>query len=294
MAEETVEAEEKDLIEILEPSSGPIDLTRYVDYVRDPAAGAIATFEGTTRDTFEGKRVVELRYEAYVPMATRRLAAVCAEARAAWPVLRVAVAHRLGTVGVGEASVFVAASAVHRAEAMEACRYVIDEVKASVPIWKKEVYENGEVWKENREFLERREAAVGPAQERKKAACCCGSKRHLHVAVGDLCLEILGVLPVDGAADGDALMTRATAMLPLCLMVLVFLRLLEGLDDEGRGGGDDGDLGLPVLGSIANVDIDDLGRIELRRHLGGDFRRREVRVGLFGRRLLRDDISSLL
>ncbi|THU70437.1 hypothetical protein C4D60_Mb08t24980 [Musa balbisiana] len=182
--EEKVEAEE-DLIEILEPSSGPIDLARYVDYVRDPAAGAIATFEGTTRDTFEGKRVVELRYEAYVPMAARRLAAVCAEARAAWPVLRVAVAHRLGTVGVGEASVFVAASAVHRAEAMAACRYVIDEVKASVPIWKKEVYENGEVWKENREFLERREAAVGSVPERKEAACCCGSKVRVDEAATD-------------------------------------------------------------------------------------------------------------
>lgn len=172
-------AEEKDLVEILDASYGPIDTIRYVDFVRDPAAGAIATFEGTTRDTFEGKSVVELRYEAYVPMAARRLAAVCAEARASWPLLRLAVAHRLGTVGVGEASVFVAASAVHRAEAMEACRYVIDEVKASVPIWKKEVYENGEVWKENREFRERMllHHEHGPAQKHNQTSNgCCGSK----------------------------------------------------------------------------------------------------------------------
>ncbi|KAG6481195.1 molybdopterin synthase catalytic subunit-like [Zingiber officinale] len=165
-------AAEMDLVDILDASSGPIDIARYVDFVRDPAASAIATFEGTTRDTFEGKLVEELRYEAYVPMAARRLAAICAEARGSWPLLRLAVAHRLGTVGVGEASVFVAASAVHRAEAMEACRYLIDEVKASVPIWKKEVYENGEVWKENKEFLERRAAhhEMDPAHELKETS----------------------------------------------------------------------------------------------------------------------------
>ncbi|WOL17212.1 hypothetical protein Cni_G26001 [Canna indica] len=106
-AAETVPAgEEKDLIEVLEASSGPIiNLTRYVDFVRNPAAGAIATFEGMTRDTFEVKRAVELR----------------------------------------DGGVKEAASAVRRVEAMEECRYIIDEVKASVSIWKKEVYENGEV-----------------------------------------------------------------------------------------------------------------------------------------------------
>ncbi|EHA8589722.1 Molybdopterin synthase catalytic subunit [Cocos nucifera] len=168
MAAEGEEAAE-DLIEILEASSMPIDLARYVNHVRDPAAGAIATFEGATRDTFEGKRVLELRYEAYVPMALRRLRAICSGARAAWPLRRLAVAHRLGTVPVGEASVFVAASAVHRKDALEACRFLIDEVKASVPIWKKEVYANGEVWKENKEFLQRRNALAS-------SSCCCATK----------------------------------------------------------------------------------------------------------------------
>lgn len=158
----------EDLIEILEASSTPIDLVRYVNHVRDPTAGAIATFEGTTRDTFEGKRVLELRYEAYVPMALRRMRAICSAARAAWRIRRLSVAHRLGTVPVGEASVFVAASAVHRADALEACRFLIDEVKASVPIWKKEVYANGEVWKENREFLQRRNALA--------SSSCCATK----------------------------------------------------------------------------------------------------------------------
>lgn len=100
----------------------------------------------------------------------RRLSAIVREACAARrPLLlrRLAVAHRLGAVPAGEASVFVAASAVHRADAMEACRYVIDEVKASVPIWKKEVYDDGEVWKENRELLNRTTtdgAAAAPAR----------------------------------------------------------------------------------------------------------------------------------
>lgn len=182
--------EEKTLVEILEPfSSAPLDLARYVSFVRDPACGAVATFEGTTRDTFEGRRVMELRYEAYGPMALRQLREICARARARWAVDRVAVAHRLGRVPVGEASVFVAVSSVHRADALAACGFLIDEVKASVPIWKKEVYENGEVWKENREFLERRTAAgpVAPAPEKEtRKGCCCGGKVKVEAEVAQL------------------------------------------------------------------------------------------------------------
>ncbi|KAK1630433.1 hypothetical protein QYE76_004748 [Lolium multiflorum] len=172
---------EEDLVEILEEGSGRLDIARYVDHVRDLAAGAIATFEGTTRDHFDGRRVVELRYEAYSAMARRRFEAILREARAAHALRRLAVAHKLGPVPAGEASVFVAASAVHRADAMEACRYVIDEIKASVPIWKKEVYDDGEVWKENREFFDRTDAAATPADHKKghskaSGGGCCGSK----------------------------------------------------------------------------------------------------------------------
>ncbi|CAA6671197.1 unnamed protein product [Spirodela intermedia] len=172
--------EEKTLVEIVEASSGELDVGRYVSFVRDPSCGAIATFEGTTRDTFEGRRVVELRYEAYVPMALRQLRQICAAARSRWAVERLAVAHRLGRVAVAEASVFVAASSVHRAEALAACEFLIDEVKASVPIWKKEVYENGEIWKENREFLDRRGPPPGDGggaeEEKKKKRGCCAHK----------------------------------------------------------------------------------------------------------------------
>ena len=169
---------DQDLVEILDEGSGRLDIARYVDHVRDLAAGAIATFEGTTRDHFAGRRVVELRYEAYSAMARRRLEAILREARAAHALRRLAVAHRLGPVPAGEASVFVAASAVHRADAMEACRYVIDEIKASVPIWKKEVYDDGEVWKENREFFDRTDAAATAKGHKASGGGggCCGSK----------------------------------------------------------------------------------------------------------------------
>ncbi|KAM0888331.1 hypothetical protein ACQ4PT_028425 [Festuca glaucescens] len=177
--EPTTDADQ-DLVEILDEGSGRLDIGRYVDHVRDLAAGAIATFEGTTRDHFDGRRVVELRYEAYSAMARRRLEAILREARAAHSLRRLAVAHKLGPVPAGEASVLVAASAVHRADAMEACRYVIDEIKASVPIWKKEVYDDGEVWKENREFFDRTDAAATATDHKKghkaSGGGCCGSK----------------------------------------------------------------------------------------------------------------------
>ncbi|KAL6966640.1 Molybdopterin synthase catalytic subunit [Sarracenia purpurea var. burkii] len=145
----------KNLIEILEENVG-IDMGKYIKYVQAPQCGAIATFSGTTRDTFEGKTVLELRYEAYLPMAIRRIKSICSSARSAWSLDSIAVAHRLGPVPVGETSVFIAVSAVHRDPALDACKFLIDEIKASVPIWKKEVYTSGEVWKENSEFLERR------------------------------------------------------------------------------------------------------------------------------------------
>ncbi|XP_010532728.1 PREDICTED: molybdopterin synthase catalytic subunit [Tarenaya hassleriana] len=147
--------EENNLIEILEEGQ-KVSMAKYMEYVSAPLAGAIATFSGTTKDTFDGKAVLELRYEAYVPMATRCIGSICLAARSTWMLHKIAVAHRLGPVPVGETSVFIAVSAVHRADALEACKFLIDELKASVPIWKKEVYTNGEVWKENTEFLDRR------------------------------------------------------------------------------------------------------------------------------------------
>ena len=128
----------------------PIDLSRIVASVSNDAAGAVATFIGTTRDSFHGKRVVHLEYEGYVPMAEKELLKVCARAHERWTLLGLHIAHRLGVVRVGEASVVVAASSAHRADALEATHFCIDELKASVPIWKLEVYDGDErTWKEN-------------------------------------------------------------------------------------------------------------------------------------------------
>lgn len=178
--------ENKDLVEVLE-NLKLIDVAKYMNFVSAPQAGAIATFSGTTRDTFDGKTVLELIYEAYIPMAIRCIKSVCSSARESWSLHSIAVAHRLGTVPVGETSIFIAVSSVHRADALEACKYLIDEVKATVPIWKKEVYSNGEVWKENTEFLERRSelgkkdvavACYGKKLEIKEHSKkhCCGNK----------------------------------------------------------------------------------------------------------------------
>ncbi|CAH8323021.1 unnamed protein product [Eruca vesicaria subsp. sativa] len=96
---------------------------------------------------------VPLKLVLYVPMATRCLSSICTSARSNWDIHKIAVAHHLGPVPVGETRVFIAVSSVHRADGLDACKFLIDELKATVPIWKKEVYTNGEIWKENSEFL---------------------------------------------------------------------------------------------------------------------------------------------
>lgn len=168
-------SKEKNLVEILEEHCS-IDLSKYINYVHALSCGAITTFSGTTRDTFEGKTVLELRYEAYIPMAIRQINSICASARSSWDLNSIAVAHRLGPVPVGETSVFIAISSVHRADALDACKFLIDEIKASVPIWKKEVYADGEIWKENTEFLQKRMDLVEGAQIKNRKGCCCGPK----------------------------------------------------------------------------------------------------------------------
>ena len=123
-----------------------IDLQELLDFVTDPAAGAIVTFTGTTRDNNEGRRVIALDYEAYPEMAEKELARLGEEAKKRWSIQRMAIVHRIGPVQITEPSVIIAVSAAHRADAFEACRFAIEEIKKSVPIWKKEVFEGGEVW----------------------------------------------------------------------------------------------------------------------------------------------------
>jgi molybdopterin synthase catalytic subunit len=124
----------------------PIVLESLIAAVRQPEAGAIATFLGTTRITNRGRSVLRLEYEAYGDMAESELARIATEARGRWELCGIAIVHRVGVVPVGEASVAVAVSAPHRAEAIHACHFAIDRLKEVVPIWKKEYFEGGEVW----------------------------------------------------------------------------------------------------------------------------------------------------
>ncbi|ESO11567.1 hypothetical protein HELRODRAFT_71670, partial [Helobdella robusta] len=107
---------------------------------------------GTTRDVFEGKIVKKLSYEAYAGMAEKELKKICEHMREKWNILKIYVEHRLGEVPVGEVSVIIAVSAIHRADSIQAVEYCINNLKLTVPIWKKEIYNDDTgLWKENKE-----------------------------------------------------------------------------------------------------------------------------------------------
>lgn len=127
----------------------PLELSGLVAFCSDDASGGIATFLGVARNSSsmrEGAGVVRLEYEAYIPMAERELAAIAHEATERFAVNSVAVHHRLGRLEIGESAVVAAVGAPHRAAAFDACRYVIEELKKRVPIWKREVFHDGGEW----------------------------------------------------------------------------------------------------------------------------------------------------
>jgi MoaE-MoaD fusion protein len=124
----------------------PLDAAPLIDYVRADQDGAVVTFYGVTRDHNEGRRVKYLEYEAYEPMATRKIEEIIAEMKLKWEIGRVSVAHRTGRVNIGETSMVLAVSAPHRRPAFEAALYFVDRLKEIVPIWKKEYFEGGDVW----------------------------------------------------------------------------------------------------------------------------------------------------
>lgn len=129
-------------------SDGPLPVAEVTAWVVRPDCGATVTFTGTARDHAAGRPGVHrLEYEAYEAPAVTRMRALLGEARARWPQLgRVALLHRTGEVALGEAAVVVAVSSPHRTEAFEAARFAIDELKRTVPIWKREAWDGGESW----------------------------------------------------------------------------------------------------------------------------------------------------
>jgi molybdopterin synthase catalytic subunit/molybdopterin converting factor small subunit len=152
--ERTQALEEGDEVAMIPPVSGgsfrlsdaPLSLETAVDEVRAEEAGAVATFVGTTRRRSRDRDVVYLEYEAYEGMAEQVMEDLADELKRRHELCRVAIHHRVGRVEVGETSVVIAVSAPHRGAALTACREAIDELKVSVPLWKKEVYVGGEEW----------------------------------------------------------------------------------------------------------------------------------------------------
>jgi molybdopterin synthase catalytic subunit len=126
-----------------ELSSSTIDPQALRASFADPACGAYASFEGWVRDHNDGRRVLQLEYEAYAALAVTEGTRIVEEACARFALARVACVHRVGVLAIGDMAVWVGVGAAHRAAAFAACRYVIDEVKARVPIWKKEHYTDG-------------------------------------------------------------------------------------------------------------------------------------------------------
>jgi MoaE-MoaD fusion protein len=127
-------------------SGEPLDVARVVAEAESDDAGAVATFVGTVRRATRGREVVRLEYEAFAEMAEPMLAGLADELKAKHGLCEVAIHHRIGPVDIGEASVVIAVSAPHRAAALDACREAIDTLKETIPLWKKEIYADGEEW----------------------------------------------------------------------------------------------------------------------------------------------------
>jgi molybdopterin synthase catalytic subunit len=135
--------------DIFEITREPIDKLGLERRLLTGAAGAVVTFDGVVRDNNQGRRVVSLQYEAYEPMAVKEMRRLGAEVRERWPeVERIGVIHRFGELKISESSVVIVVTSAHRRMAFEACRYAIDRLKQTVPIWKKEIFEDGEEWVE--------------------------------------------------------------------------------------------------------------------------------------------------
>ena len=136
-------APENGLYELVQAAIDPAALVRHVRAGQD---GAIVTFDGFVRNESHGRATKYLEYEAYEPMALAKMREIGAQIHEKFAIHRVAMVHRLGRLDIGETSVFIAISGPHRAAAFEACRFAIDTLKLTVPIWKKEYFQDGAIW----------------------------------------------------------------------------------------------------------------------------------------------------
>ncbi|GAB4040894.1 molybdenum cofactor biosynthesis protein MoaE [Spirosoma gilvum] len=127
-------------------TSDPIDVTAALHDLQSSQAGAIDFFLGVVRDNTQQRSVDRLEYEAYDRMAISEMQKIADEAQQRWPILRYTIIHRTGILQIGEIAVLIGVATAHRADAFEACRFIIDTIKQTVPIWKKEVFTDGEQW----------------------------------------------------------------------------------------------------------------------------------------------------
>ena len=144
----------------------PVDVSKLIEAVADRNAGAIVTFIGTVREMTKGKKTLYLEYEAYEPMARKKLEQIGAEIRQQFPAAKTAIVHRIGRLDISDIAVAIAVSAPHRDEAYRANRYAIERIKEMVPIWKKEHWENGEMWVGNQKETVFYESGAPEAFER--------------------------------------------------------------------------------------------------------------------------------
>ncbi|MBZ5547804.1 MAG: molybdenum cofactor biosynthesis protein MoaE [Acidobacteriia bacterium] len=143
----------------------PIAAQAVIKRFKLPEDGAAVIFDGVVRNNTRGRRTLYLDYEAYEAMALTKMAALAEESRARFGVRQVALVHRLGRLQIGETSVLIVVASAHRGPAFEACRWIIDTLKKTVPIWKKEYFEDGAVWADGEPFPEEIRRPAGTAGE---------------------------------------------------------------------------------------------------------------------------------
>lgn len=131
---------------MIEIVSDKIDRDKIIADANDLEGGAVTVFIGTVRAKTNSRKVIRLEYECYEPMAISEINKIIETAKGRWPILKVAIIHRIGTLQLGDEAVVLAVSTPHRKESFEACQFIIDTLKQTVPIWKKEVFESGEEW----------------------------------------------------------------------------------------------------------------------------------------------------
>ena len=132
--------------ELIYISDQSLNVDAIIDLVSAPEAGAVDVFIGTVRNSTKGKLVQRLVFESFDSMAIKEMSKIAERAATQWPIIKMAIHHRKGILSIGETAVIIAVSSPHRKAAFEACQFAIDTLKETVPIWKKEIFEDGEVW----------------------------------------------------------------------------------------------------------------------------------------------------